>query len=284
MRLIQLAHSPDADDAFMFYALARGKVSAGEVRFVHVREDIETLNQRALRGELELTAVSFHAYAYLAERYLLLPHGASMGDRYGPRIVAREAMDRAALRGKRVAIPGALTSAALALRLHQPEVETVVMPFDRIGEAVKAGEVDAGVIIHEGQLTYADEGLRLVADLGEWWYGETGLPLPLGGNAVRRDLGDHLIRVIAKAVRDSIEYALAHRDEALDYALRFGRGLDRAKADEFVGMYVNRRTLAMGEEERRAIEEFLARGHAAGVLPRLVRPEFTPAAGSVGSP
>jgi 1,4-dihydroxy-6-naphthoate synthase len=274
MRMIQLAHSPDADDAFMFYALAEGKVRTGPVRFVHILQDIETLNQRALRGELEVTAVSIHAYAYLADRYLLLPHGASMGDRYGPRIIARAPIDRAALRGRRVAVPGPLTSATLALRLYAPEAETVDVHFDRIGDAVRAGDVDAGVLIHEGQLTYAQEGFHLVADLGEWWHEETGLPLPLGANAVRRDLGEHLIGVIAEAVRASIEYSLAHRDEALDYALGFGRGLDRAQADEFVGMYVNRRTVEMGDEERRAITEFLGRGHDAGILPRRVEPEF----------
>lgn len=272
--MIQLAHSPDADDAFMFYALAEGKVGTGPVRFVHILQDIETLNQRALRGELEVTAVSFHAYAYLADRYLLLPHGASMGDRYGPRIISRAPLDRAALRGTRVAVPGAFTSAALALRLYAPEAEPVNVHFDRIGDAVKAGEADAGVLIHEGQLTYQQEGFHLVADLGEWWHEETGLPLPLGANAVRRDLGEHLIGVVARAVRASIEYALAHRDEALDYALGFGRGLDRAQADAFVGMYVNRRTLEMGDEERRAITELLRRGFEAGILPRRVELEF----------
>jgi 1,4-dihydroxy-6-naphthoate synthase len=274
VRLLQIAHSPDADDAFMFYALVRGKVRVPGIRFAHLLEDIETLNRRALRGELEATAVSVHAYAYLADRYLLLRHGASMGDGYGPRIVARAPLDRPALRGRRVAVPGAWTSAALALRLYAPEVEPVVVRFDAIAGAVKAGNVDAGVLIHEGQLTYADEGLHLVADLGAWWHEETGLPLPLGVNVVRRDLGDPLIRAVGRAVRASIEYALAHREEALAYAREYARGLAPEQVDRFVGMYVNRRTLAMGPEEERAIEEFLGRAHDAGLLPQRVRPEF----------
>ncbi len=194
MPTIHVAHSPDSDDAFMFYALAEGKIDTGDIRYVHELQDIETLNQRALRAELEVTAVSIHAYAYLSDRYALLPHGASMGDRYGPRLVARSAIDPDRIRGKRVAVPGLLTSAYLALRLFEREFEPVVTPFDQIEDAVADGEVDLGLLIHEGQLTYAERGLRLVLDLGAWWFGETGLPLPLGGNVIRRDLGEPLIR------------------------------------------------------------------------------------------
>ena len=207
-RTIHLAHSPDSDDAFMFYALAEGKIDTGELRYEHELQDIETLNQRALRGELEVTAVSIHAYAYIADRYALLPHGASMGDRYGPRLVAREPLTRTDVRGKRVAIPGPLTTAYLALKLYEPEFVAVATPFDAIEGAVERGEVDLGLLIHEGQLTYGDRGLHLVADLGEWWFGETGLPLPLGGNVVRKDLGEKIIRAISRHLRASIAYGL----------------------------------------------------------------------------
>ena len=271
---IHVAHSPDSDDAFMFYALAEGLVDTEGLEYVHELQDIESLNRRALKGELEVSAVSIHAYAYLADRYALLSSGASMGDRYGPRLVARRPMTRAELRGKRIAVPGLLTSAYLTLRLYEKEFEPVVTPFDQVEDVVERGEVDAGLIIHEGQLTYADRGLTLLADLGEWWYDETGLPLPLGGNVVRRDLGSENVAKISRHLKASIAYALSHRQGALDHAMRFARGLAREKADEFVGMYVNDWTLDYGEPGRRAVALLLERGAQAGVIPTRVVPEF----------
>lgn len=273
-RTIRVCHSPDSDDAFMFYALAAGKVETGNLRYEHELQDIESLNQRALRGELEVTAVSIHAYAYLADRYALLPHGASMGDRYGPRLVAREPLTKADVRGKRVAIPGPLTSAYLALRLYEPDFVAVPMAFDRIEEAVMRGEVDLGLLIHEGQLTYGDNGLFLVVDLGEWWFGETGLPLPLGGNVVRKDLGDELIRTLSRHLRESIAYSLNNRRDALDHAMQYARGLDRDKADTFVGMYVNDWTLDYGQRGRNAVRLLLDRGAESGIIPHRVNVEF----------
>jgi len=278
---IVLAHSPDSDDAFMFYGLRADAVDTEGLRYRHELADIETLNRRALRGELAVTAVSFHAYAYLAERYLLLPHGASFGDGYGPCVVVRAdagaPQTLTALAGRRVAIPGAMTTAALALRLYAPAAERVVVPFDRVGAAVTRGEVDAGVVIHEGQLTWKDEGFRLVADLGAVWKEETGLPLPLGGNAVRKDLGEETIGKISRGLGRSIAYALAHREEALTDAMRFARGLPREKADRFVGMYVNEWTLGYGAAGREAVRLLLERGFAAGVLPARVTPEWVAA-------
>ena len=278
-RTIHVAHSPDSDDAFMFYALAEGKIDTEGMTYVHELQDIESLNQRALRGELEVTACSIHAYAYLADRYVLLPHGASMGDRYGPRLVARRPVRPDELRGARIAIPGPLTTAYLALRLYMMEIEftPVPTPFDRIEEAVKRGEVSAGLLIHEGQLTYADRGLHLIADMGAWWYEETGLPLPLGGNVVRRDLGDELIGTISRHLRASIAYALEHRGQALEHAMQYARGLERAQADTFVGMYVNEWTLDYGPRGREAVRTLLDRGLAAGVIDRPVRVEFVEA-------
>ena len=273
-RTIHVAHSPDSDDAFMFYALAEGKVDTGGLRYFHELQDIETLNQRALRAELEVTAVSIHAYAYLADRYALLPHGASMGDGYGPRLVAREPMDRSDVRGKRVAIPGPLTSAFLALRLYEPDFVPVPTPFDEIEEAVEEGAVDLGLLIHEGQLTYGDRGLHLVADMGAWWLEETRLPLPLGGNVVRKDLGAEMTRDISRHLRASIAYGLEHRAGALDHAMQYARGLERSRADTFVGMYVNDWTLDYGPRGREAVRRFLQRGHEAGLIPRSVRVEF----------
>ena len=271
---IHVAHSPDSDDAFMFYALASGKIDTEGLTYVHQLQDIETLNQRAMRGELEVTAVSIHAYAYLADSYALLPHGASMGDRYGPRLVARSALSRSDIRGKRIAIPGLMTSAYLALRLFEPVFEPVVTPFDEIENAVADGSVDLGLLIHEGQLTFADRGLHLIQDLGEWWFGETGLPLPLGGNVVRKDLGDDLTRKISRHLRDSIAYGLEHRTAALDHSMQYARGLDRSKADAFVGMYVNDWTLDYGEAGRRAVRQFLQRGVEAGIIAKPVAIEF----------
>jgi 5,8-dihydroxy-2-naphthoate synthase len=258
----------------MFYALASGKIDTEGLTYVHELQDIETLNQRAMRGELEVTAVSIHAYAYLSDRYALLPHGASMGDRYGPRLVARTPMSPADIAGKRIAIPGKLTSAYLALRLFQPNFEPVVTPFDQIEDAVVRGDVDVGLLIHEGQLTYADNGLHLIQDLGEWWFGETGLPLPLGGNVVRKDLGDEMTRKISRHLHDSIAYGLDHRKAALDHSMQFARGLDRSKADEFVGMYVNDWTLDYGDRGRQAVRLFLDRGVRAGLIDKSVTVEF----------
>jgi 1,4-dihydroxy-6-naphthoate synthase len=273
-RTIHVSHSPDSDDAFMFYALAEGKIDTDGLRYVHELQDIESLNQRARRGELEVTAVSIHAYAYLADRYALLPSGASIGDRYGPKLVARAPMTRADVKGKRVAVPGPLTSAYLALRLYEPDFEAVWTHFDRIEDVVEAGEVDLGLLIHEGQLTYGDRGLHLVADMGEWWFGETGLPLPLGGNVVRRDLGDELTTMIARHLHASIAYSLQHREAALAHAMQYARGLDPAKADTFVGMYVNDWTLDYGARGREAVRQFLRRGHEAGVIPHTVDVTF----------
>lgn len=268
--IIRVAHSPDADDAFMFWAMAAGKIDTQGRRYVHELSDIESLNRRALAGELEVTAVSLHAYAYLTDRYALLAHGASIGDRYGPRIVSRAhapADPRAALRGQMIAVPGELTTAFLALRLYQPETRHIVVPFEEIEEFVAAGKADAGLLIHEGQLTYADRGLHLWADMGEWWHQETNLPLPLGGNVVRRDLGDELMRAIARDLKASIEYGLAHRAEALQHAMGYSRGLDVARTDQFVGMYVNAYTVDYGPVGRRAVKELLVRAHRAGIIP-----------------
>ena len=276
MPLIHVAHSPDADDAFMFWALATGRIDTGNRRYAHELSDIESLNRRALKGELEVTAVSLHAYAYLADRYALLAHGASIGDRYGPRLVARTPAPvdpRAALSGMRVAVPGELTTAFLALRLYQPRAEHVVVPFDQIEDYVAAGKAAGGILIHEGQLTYAAGGLYLWTDLGEWWHGETGLPLPLGGNVVRRDLGETLMRDIARDLKASIEYGLAHRVEALTYARGFSRGLTDADTDRFVGMYVNDFTVDYGPAGRRAVAELLDRARRAGLLPSV--PDLT---------
>jgi len=274
MTTIHVAHSPDSDDAFMFYALAAGKIDTEGLTYVHELQDIETLNHRAMRGELEVTAVSIHAYAYLSDRYALLPHGASMGDRYGPRLVARTPMSREEIRGKRIAIPGMLTSAYLALRMFEPEFEAVVTPFDQIEDAVIQGKADLGLLIHEGQLTFADQGLHLLQDLGEWWFEETGLPLPLGGNVIRKDLGMDLTKKISRHLHDSIAYGLDHRVAALDHSMQYARGLDRSKADTFVGMYVNDWTLDYGERGRRAVRDFLDRGVQAGLITKPVTVEF----------
>ncbi len=271
---IHVAHSPDSDDAFMFYALASGKIDTEGLSYVHELQDIETLNRRAMRGELEVTAVSIHAYAYLSDRYALLPHGASMGDRYGPRLVARRPMSKSDIRGKRIAIPGTLTSAYLALRLFEPEFEPVVVPFDQIEDAVVDSRVDLGLLIHEGQLTFADKGLHLIQDLGEWWFGETGLPLPLGGNVIRKDLGEGLTKKISRHLRDSIAYGLQHRAAALDHSMQYARGLARDRADTFVGMYVNDWTLDYGERGRQAVKQLLQRGVDEGIIARPVEVEF----------
>ncbi len=275
-RLIRLAHSPDSDDAFMFYALAKGIIDTGPYEFVHEMADIQSLNERALRGELEVTAVSIHAYAYLADRYRLLSHGASFGDGYGPMVVAREESGIDALKGARIAIPGKLTTAYLAARLIVSEFEPVVMDFDAILPAVKGGEVPFGLIIHEGQLTYAEEGLHLVVDTGRWWKEKTGLPLPLGGNAIRKDLGEEATADVSRLLKAGIEYSLDHREEALDYALGFGRGLSRADADRFVGMYVNDWTREYGAKGREAVRLLLEEAWDRGLIPERVIPDFVP--------
>jgi 1,4-dihydroxy-6-naphthoate synthase len=279
-RLITVGHSPDPDDAFMFYALAHDKIDTGGLRFRHELQDIETLNRRALRGELDVTAVSLHAYAHLLDKYALLPSGCSMGDRYGPMVVARRPMSVDELRTARLAVPGTLTTAFLALRLllpaegAQPPFAFEVLPFDQILDAVAAGLFDAGLIIHEGQLTFQNQGLHLVVDLGVWWQEKTGLPLPLGGNVVRRDLGPQTMRDVSRLLKESIRYALAHREDALSYALKYARDMDRALADRFVGMYVNDWTLDYGERGRAAVRRLLDEGHRAGVIPRPVEVEF----------
>ncbi|MFL5516674.1 MAG: menaquinone biosynthesis family protein [Gemmatimonadales bacterium] len=276
-RTIHVAHSPDSDDAFMFYARAEGKLDTGELRYVHELADIESLNQRARRGELEVTAVSIHAYAYLWRQYALLGSGSSMGDGYGPRLVATAPPPRdprAALRGRRVAVPGLLTTAYLALRLYQPDFEPVVVPFDQIETAVQRGEVEVGLLIHEGQLTYADDGLHLWADLGAWWMEDTGLPLPLGGNAVRRDLGPAVTVQIARDLKASIVYALEHRAPALAHAKQYNRGIGDERTDTFVGMYVNHWTVDYGPRGREAVQRLLDRGFEAGIVPERVAVVF----------
>jgi 1,4-dihydroxy-6-naphthoate synthase len=278
--LIRVGHSPDPDDAFMFHALANDCLDTGDFEFTHELVDIETLNRRAFAGELELTALSIHAYAYLHDKYLLCSCGASMGDGYGPMVVAREAGTIESLQKKTIAVPGTLTSAFLALRLCLGrDFEFVVVPFDEIIDVVQRGEhegrtIGAGLIIHEGQLTYASSQLKLIVDLGVWWKELTGLPLPLGANGIRRDLGDAAIHEVQRLLHASIKFGLDHRQEALDHALQYGRDLDRSQADEFVGMYVNDWTLDFGPRGREAVHRFLAMGHEAGVLPQLVTPEF----------
>jgi len=278
-RKLSLAHSPDSDDAFMFYGLARGKVPTDGLEIVHVLRDIESLNHQAREGVHEVTALSFHAYPYVAERYALMPCGGSIGDGYGPLIVAREAMDPEALQrpGVVVAVPGTLTTAYLALKLFAPATRTRVVAFDHILDEVRGGRAEAGLVIHEGQLTFAGQGLHKILDLCAWWKQQTGLPLPLGGNAVRRDLGPDLVARLTRLVRDSVRYSLAHRPEALEYALGFARGMDPTIADRFVGMWVNDMTVDCGDRGRRAVQELLDRGHAAGLIPTRVAVDFVPA-------
>jgi 1,4-dihydroxy-6-naphthoate synthase len=282
---ITVAHSPDSDDAFMFYGLASGAVDTGGIEVEQVLSDIETLNRAAFEGKYEVTAVSFHAYAHLVDKYALLPHGASMGDNYGPIVVAPAfaaadghggsgdagAKGNAGVKGKKIAIPGTLTTAYLALQLYEKDFEPVVVPFDQIEDFVLQGKADAGLLIHEGQLTYSDNGLRKIVDLGEWWAERTGgLPLPLGGNIIRRDLGPQMIAKVSKLLHDSIAYALSHRKDAVDYAQQFGRGLDKEKTDKFVGMYVNDLTLGYGERGRKAVERLMTESFERGLIPRPV--------------
>ena len=271
---ITVAHSPDSDDAFMFYGLASGSVDTGGIEVDQVLSDIETLNRAAFEGKYEVTAVSFHAYAHLLDTYALLPHGASMGDNYGPIVVARED-GPAGVKGRKIAIPGLLTTAFLALKLYEKEFDHVVVPFDQIEQFVKDGKADAGLLIHEGQLTYQDNGLRKIVDLGEWWSARTGgLPLPLGGNIIRRDLGPEMIAKVSKLLHDSIAYALSHRKEAVEYAQQFGRGLDKERTDTFVGMYVNDLTLGYGERGRKAVERLMTEAYEQGLIPKSVPVQF----------
>lgn len=272
--LIHIAHSPDSDDAFMFYALAKGKIPTEGLEFEHVLRDIETLNREALKGTYEISAVSIHAYAFIAEKYALLGSGASMGEKYGPMVVAKKKFPLSELKGKKIAVPGTLTTAFLALKLVEADFEHVTVPFDQILDHVQSGNVDAGLIIHEGQLQYAEMGLQLIVDLGAWWHEQTGLPLPLGGNAVRRDLGPDLMKKLARLQKASIAYGLAHRQEALDHALTYARGLDRKMADRFIGMYVNERTLDYGEDGKRAVQKILDLAFLKKIIPHSVTAEF----------
>jgi len=274
-RTLRVGHSPDSDDAFMFYALTHDKLDAGGLRFEHQLQDIETLNRRALNGELEISAVSIHAFAHLTDRYALLASGSSMGDRYGPTIITREPMGLDDLRGRTIAVPGLLTTAYLALQLCLgKDVKVTVMPFDQILPAVAEGRAEAGLIIHEGQLYYGDRGLHKVIDFGQWWFEQTGLPLPLGGNVVRKDLGDDVVNEVARLLKASIVYALEHRQEALDYALRYARDLDPALADRFVGMYVNDWTVDYGPKGREAVRTLLHRAAEAGLVPGPIDVQF----------
>jgi len=272
---ISVAHSPDSDDAFMFYALATNKLETGDIEFEHVLKDIQTLNEEASRGTYDVTAISFHAYAYVADQYALLPHGASIGDNYGPIVVANEALDPSELAGLKIAIPGLLTSAFLALRLYNPDFRYEVVPFDQIIDAVTTGRCNAGLLIHEGQLFYNNLGLHKVLDLGEWWHQHTGgLPLPMGGNAIKRDLGSDMMSEVSRLLKESIQYSLDNREDALAYAMQFARDMDPALADRFVAMWVNELTLDYGERGREAVRRLLTEGHQRGIIPHAVNIEF----------
>lgn len=273
-REITIGHSPDPDDAFMFYALAHGKLDTAGLTFKHVITDIETLNHKAVEGELDVTALSAHAYGYVMDKYALLPSGGSFGDKVGPIVVAREPMQVGEMADDRIGVPGTMTSAYLLLKLLLMNFRFEVIPFDKIIQAVKDGEVDAGLLIHEGQITYQQEGLHKVVDLGEWWHADTNLPVPLGLNGVRKDLGKQLMRKLSSLLTESIQYALDHRDEAVQYAMQFGRGMNVHMTDRFVGMYVNKWTLDMGREGREAISRLMARGYHAALIPRPVNLEF----------
>ncbi|HEX5735546.1 MAG TPA: MqnA/MqnD/SBP family protein [Blastocatellia bacterium] len=273
-REITLGHSPDPDDAFMFYALATDSIQTDGLAFQHIIQDIETLNRRAMNAELDVTAISIHAYAYVLDRYALLTSGASMGDNYGPIVIAREPMSLDQLRSSTIAVPGLMTTAYLALRLCVGEVNTVVIPFDEIMNAVERGQADAGLLIHEGQLTYGARGFEKVVDLGEWWKAETGLPLPLGGNAIKKSLGPEMIERVSRLLRESIEFGLAHRNEAVRHSMAYARGMQTDLTDRFVGMYVNDYTIDYGDRGRKAVELLLKRGYEAGILPGPVELEF----------
>jgi 1,4-dihydroxy-6-naphthoate synthase len=273
-RTITVAHSPDSDDAFMFYGLATNKLDTGDLGFSHVLKDIQTLNEEAFRGTYDVTAVSFHAYAYIADKYILLPHGASIGDNYGPVLVSREPAKAADISSLKIAIPGTLTSAFLALRIFNPDFQYQVVPFDKIIEAVQTGQCDAGLLIHEGQLFYESIGLHKILDLGEWWHERTGLPLPMGGNAIRRELGPEIIGLVSICLRESIRYSLANREDALEYAMQFARDMDSALADRFVTMWVNDLTLDYTDRGREAVQRMLTEGFERGIIPSLPTVEF----------
>ncbi|HEV2990504.1 MAG TPA: MqnA/MqnD/SBP family protein [Candidatus Angelobacter sp.] len=274
VREISVAHSPDSDDAFMFYGLATNKVRVPGLKFNHTLTDIETLNRKAMEGFYDVSAISFHAYPYIQDKYALMNCGGSVGDKYGPMVVATRSFGLEELKRMKVAVPGTLTTAYLALKLFAPKIETAVVPFDQIIPEITAGKFEAGLIIHEGQLTYDKSGLNKILDLGKWWFELTGLPLPLGGNAIRRELGPELIATITRALRDSIQYALDHREEALSYAMQFARDLDQQLADRFVGMYVNERTLDYGEDGKEAVKRLLTMGYKTGIIPHEPNVEF----------
>lgn len=273
-RTITVAHSPDSDDAFMFYGLATNKLDTGSLSFTHVLKDIQTLNEEAFRGTYDVTAVSFHAYAYISDAYLLLPHGASIGDNYGPVLVSREPAKPTDIANLKIAVPGTLTSAFLALRIFNPDFQYEVVPFDKIIAAVQSGQCDAGLLIHEGQLFYESIGLHKVLDLGEWWHGRTGLPLPMGGNAIRRDLGPEIIRQVSHCLSESIRYSLDNREDALAYAMQFARDMDTALADRFVAMWVNDLTLDYTDRGREAVQRMLTEGFERGIIPKRPTVEF----------
>jgi len=273
-RTITVAHSPDSDDAFMFYGLATNKLDTGNLSFTHVLKDIQTLNEEAFRGTYDVTAVSFHAYAYISDKYMLLPHGASIGDNYGPVLVSREPAKAEDIAKLKIAVPGTLTSAFLALRIFNPDFQYEVVPFDKIIEAVQSGQCDAGLLIHEGQLFYESIGLHKILDLGEWWHEWTGLPLPMGGNAIRRELGPEIIHQVSHCLSESIRYSLANREDALEYAMQFARDMDTALADRFVAMWVNDLTLDYTDRGRAAVQRILAEGFARGIIPKLPTVEF----------
>jgi 1,4-dihydroxy-6-naphthoate synthase len=273
-RTITVAHSPDSDDAFMFYGLATNKIDTGDLRFEHVLEDIQTLNEKAMRGVYDVTAISFHAYAYIADKYALLPHGASIGDNYGPIVVAREPFEAEDLSNLKIAVPGTLTSAFLALRIFNPSFAYEVIPFDQIISAVQEERCDAGLLIHEGQLFYQQMGLHKVLDLGEWWHERTGLPLPMGGNVIRRDLGPELMRKVSGYLHESIRYSLDHREDALAYAMQFARDMEPSLADRFVAMWVNDLTLDYTERGREAVRQLLSEGYERGIIPTRVVVDF----------
>ena len=273
-RTISVAHSPDSDDAFMFYGLATNKLDTGNLSFTHVLKDIQTLNEEASRGTYDVTAISFHAYAYVSDKYVLLPHGASIGDNYGPILVSRKPFATTDIAKLKIAVPGTLTSAFLALRLFNADFEYEVVPFDKIIEAVQSGHRDAGLLIHEGQLFYKTLGLTKILDLGEWWHERTGLPLPMGGNVIKRDLGPEIIQQVSDCLRESIAYSLSHRESALEYAMQFARDMDPALADRFVAMWVNDLTLDYSERGREAVRLMLSEGFEKGIIPRQVNVEF----------
>lgn len=274
VRTISVAHSPDSDDAFMFYGLATNKLETEGLKFEHTLKDIQTLNEDAKNGVFDVTAISFHAYAYVADKYALLPHGASIGDKYGPIVVSKEPREASEIGQMKIAVPGELTSAYLALRIYNKDFQHIVIPFDEIIDAVQAGIVDAGLLIHEGQLFYNQLGLDKVLDLGEWWHEKTGLPLPMGGNVIRRDLGKDLMEQVSKHLHRSIQYSMDNREDALAYAMQFARDMEPALADRFVAMWVNDLTLDYGERGREAVKRFLAEGHKAGLIPHKVKVDF----------